>query len=80
MGIYMNKGTYTTANSDLFWRVRRVHYKSVNKFKAKITFYYKSSNEVCLWFNPTGKAKNFKLLMGAVKHWVEYDPYGSKDV
>ena len=67
----MKSGTYYPVNSDLYVKVHKVHYvnQAKNYVKLSMTTYYKSSNKVCYWINPTGQRKNFKLKYDVVKSW-----------
>ena len=68
-------GTYSTANSSLYWKVYKVYHISEGKnyIKLKALFYYKSSGEPCLWMNPEGQPKNIKLILSVVRGWTQWD-------
>lgn len=71
----MKKGTYTTTNSDLFWKVYKVHHIGKYYIKAKIMFFYKSSDNIVWHLNKEGKAKNFKIIREVAENWKPYNPY-----
>ena len=62
----------TTTNSDLKWIVYRVHYKGDFYVKVKLLFFYKSNNDICLWLNPIGKPKSFKILRENYDNWEDF--------
>lgn len=71
----MKRGTFTTTNSDLFWKVYKVYYIGKNLVKLKIMFFYKSTNNIVWHLNYEGKPKNFKILKKVSQHWETYNPY-----
>jgi len=60
---------YTLSNSDLFWKIYKVHHKSENYVKLKIMFFYKSSNDICWSLNPQGSPRNFKVIRSKYDSW-----------
>ena len=62
----------TTINSDLYWKIIKIHYDGDKYVKAKLLFFYKSSNQICYWLNPEGVPKNFKIIKEKFNSWRSY--------
>ena len=69
----MKIGTYTATHSDLYWKVHRIYHSNDKYVKARITFFYKSSNDICGWLSPSGRGKNYKLDKKLTSHWSTYE-------
>jgi len=59
----------TVVNSDLKWKVYKVHHIGENYVKLKALFFYKGNGNVCFWLNPMGEPKNFKVLRSVYDNW-----------
>jgi hypothetical protein len=66
----------TISNSDLIWKVYKVHHIGDTYVKAKILFFYKNSKDICYFLNPGGRPKGFKILKSVYKHWETYELNG----
>ena len=60
---------YTLSNSDLFWKVYKVHHKGTEYVKLKIMFFYKNSKNICWSLNPEGRPLNFKVIRNVYDSW-----------
>ena len=65
----------TVVNSDLYFKIHKIYHinKEGNYVKCKVTYYYKSNDEVCLWLNPGGVPKNYKLIHTVYENFIPWE-------
>ena len=63
----------TIVNSDLMWKIRKIHHRNDRYVKLKLLFFYKSSGDICYWLNPTGSPKGFKIRRENFDNWENVD-------
>lgn len=66
-------GFQTIHPSDLYFKIYKVYHKNADYVKCKVLYFYKSSNNVCYWLNPSGRPKTCKLIRNVYDNYAPYD-------